>query len=207
TTSVAPSISLPLSIVDDDEVDAWYARTIDDRKPFAREFPIRRSESRRLGIDDIRQRVAAHASTAFANFRKLTLATAASSLADETKLARRLKRLADVSAPLIELRDDDLQAQRSMQRDCTLWLETNDAAWIAQLQRRFPEAHVRPGPDPLSLHVVTRALHYPGYILGQIDYYRAQYEAVANPECADVVDLLPRKPVPTWPAVDRNVLE
>ncbi len=184
-------ISLPLSIVDDDEVDAWYARTIDDRKPFAREFPIRRSESRRLAIEEIRQRVASHASTAFGNFRKLTLATAASSLADEAKLVRRLKRLVDVSAPLIELRDDDLQAQRSMQRDCTLWLETNDASWTAQLQRRFTEAHVRLAPDALSLHVVTRALHYPGYILGQIDYYRTQYEAAASSESADVADLLP----------------
>jgi len=73
---------LSLSVVDDEEVDAWYARTIDDRKPFAREFPIRRSESRRLAIDEIRQRVVAYAASAFASFRKLTLATAASSLAD-----------------------------------------------------------------------------------------------------------------------------
>ncbi|HYI09911.1 MAG TPA: hypothetical protein VEK57_12675 [Thermoanaerobaculia bacterium] len=182
---------LSLSVVDDEEVDAWYARTLDDRKPFAREFPIRRSESRRLPVDEIRQRVTTHARAAFAGFRKLTLATAASSLADEVKLAQRLKRLADVSAPLIELREDDLQAQRSMQRDCTLWLETDDAAWTAQLQHRFMEAQVKPAPDALSVHVVTRVLHYPGYILGQVDHYRAQYEAAANPEHAEVADLLP----------------
>jgi hypothetical protein len=191
---VPPSIAsgqLSLSVVDDEEVDAWYARTLDDRKPFAREFPIRRSESRRLTLEEIRQRVASHARSAFTGFRKLTLATAASSLADEARLEQRLRRLADVSAPLIELRDDDLQAQRSMQRDGTLWLETNDAAWTAQLQRRFPEAQVKPAPDALSVHVVTRVLHYPGYILGQIDYYRAQYEAAANPEHAETGDLLP----------------
>ncbi|HYC58061.1 MAG TPA: hypothetical protein VEK79_00695 [Thermoanaerobaculia bacterium] len=189
-----PSISsarLSLSVVDDEEIDAWYARTIDDRRPFAREFPIRRSESRRLTIEEIRQRVASYASTAFVAFRKLTLATAASALSDEAKLAQRLKRVADVSAPLIELRDDDLQAQRSTQRDCTLWLETTDARWTGQLQQRFPEAHVKPAPDALSVHVVTRVLHYPGYILGQIDYYRAQYEAAAHPEHAQVADLLP----------------
>jgi hypothetical protein len=189
-----PSISsgrLSLSVVDDEEVDAWYTRTIDDRKPFAREFPILRSESRRLAIEEIRQRVASYASTAFAGFRKLTLATAATSLADEAKLAQRLKRLGDVSAPLIELREDDLQAQRSMQRDCTLWLEANDATWTAQLQRRFPEAQVKPAPDALSVHVVTRVLHYPGYILGQIDHYRAQYETAPNPDYAEVADLLP----------------
>lgn len=189
-----PSITsegLSLSVVDDEEVDAWYGRTLDDRKPFAREFPVRRSESRLLAIDGIRQRVAAHARSAFAGFRKLTLATAASSLADEGKLAQRLKRLADVSAPLIELREDDLQAQGSMQRDCTLWVEADDAAWTAQLQRRFMEAQVKPAPDALSVHVVTRVLHYPGYILGQIDYYRAQYEAAASPEHAEAADLLP----------------
>ena len=190
----APSIAstqLSVSVVDDEEVDAWYARTTDDRKPFAREFPIRRAESRRLPIDGMRQRIASHAATAFADFRKLTLATAASTLANDVKLAQRLKRFADVSAPLIELREDDLQAQRSMQCDCTLWLDADDATWTAQLQRRFPESHVRPAPDALSLHVITRALHYPGYVLGAIDYYRAQYEAASHPEQADVADLMP----------------
>jgi hypothetical protein len=182
---------LSLSVVDDDEIDAWYARTAEDRKPFAREFPIRRSESRRLATEEMRQRVAAHAAAAFSGFRKLTLATAAATLADEERLAQRLKRLADAGAPLIELRDEDLQAQRSMQRDCTLWLQTDDATWTAQLQRRFPESHIRPAPDALSAHVVSRVLHYPGYILGQIDYYRAQYESAARPEQAEVADLVP----------------
>lgn len=186
-----PSGRLSLSVIDDEEADAWYARTIDDRKPFAREFPIRRSESRRLSIEDMRQRITSYAATAFADLRKLTLATAAASLADEAKLAQRLKRLADVSAPLVELREDDLQAQRSMQRDCTLWIDAEDAAWTAQLQRRFPEAHVRPAPDALSLHVIARVLHYPGYVLGAIDHYRAQYESAAQPEHADVADLIP----------------
>ncbi len=191
---VPPSIAagrLSLSVVDDAEVDAWYERTLDERKPFAREFPLRRSESRRLALEEMRQRVAAHASTAFVGFRKLTLGTAASSLADETKLGQRLRRLVDASAPLIELREDDLQAQRSMQRDCTLWLDVEDATWSAQLQRRFPESHPRPAPDALSAHVITRVLHYPGYVLGQIDYYRAQYESAASPEHGEVADLIP----------------
>ncbi len=182
--------SLSMSVLEDDELDAWYTRTLDDRKPFTREFPIRRSESRRLEMDAMRQRIASYAATAFADLRKLTLATA-SSLADEAKLTHRLKRLVDVSAPLIELREDDLQAQGSMQQDCTLWLESEDAKWTAQLQRRFAESHVRPAPDALSVHVITRVLHYPGYILGSIDYYRAQYESASNPEHGDVADLIP----------------
>jgi hypothetical protein len=186
---------LSLSVIDDDDVDAWYARTIDDRKPFAREFPIRRSEARRLSIDELRRRIASHAATAFPDLRKLTLAMAASSLANEAKLVQRLKRLADVSGPLIELREDDLQAQRSIQRDCTLWLDSEDATWIAQLQRRFPEATVRSASDAQSVHVITRVQHYPGYVLGPIDYYRAQYEAAANPEHADVADLIPAEVV------------
>ncbi|HEV7766109.1 MAG TPA: hypothetical protein VGQ76_13980 [Thermoanaerobaculia bacterium] len=186
---------LSLSVVDDDDVDAWYARTVDDRKPFAREFPIRRPEARRLSIDELRRRIASHAATAFPDLRKLTLAMAASTLANEVKLVQRLKRLADVSGPLIELREDDLQAQRSIQHDCTLWLDSEDATWIAQLQRRFPEATVRSAPDALSVHAITRVLHYPGYVLGPIDYYRAQYEAAANPEHADVADLIPAEVV------------
>jgi len=191
---VPPSLTsgpLSLSVLDDDELDAWYARTRDERKPFARELPIRRSESRRLGLDEMRQRIASHAATAFADLRKLTLATAASALTGETRLAQRLKRLGDVSAPLIELREDDLQAQRSMQTDCTLWLEPDDAKWVAQLQRRFTGAHVKPAPDALSAHVITRVLHYPGYVLGSIDYYRAQYESASNPEHPGVADLVP----------------
>jgi hypothetical protein len=195
---VRPSLAsgpLSLNVIDDHDVDAWYARTVDDRKPFAREFPIRRSEARRLSIDELRRRIASHAATAFTGLHTLTLAMAASSLADEAKLVQRLKRLADVSGPLIELREDDLQAQRSTQRDCTLWLDSGDATWIAQLQRRFPEAAVRSAPDALSAHVVTRVLHYPGYVLGPIDYYRAQYESASNPEHAGVADLIPAEVV------------
>jgi hypothetical protein len=180
---------LSLSVIDDGEVDAWYERTIDDRKSFLREFPISRSVSRRLPLDDLRARISSYATTAFAEFRKLTLATAASTLASEAKLAQRLKRFADTCAPLIEIRDDDLQAQRAMQRDCTLWIDANDAVWVAQLQRRLPEAYVKSSPDALSVHVVTRVLHYPGYVLGQIEHYRAQFEA--NPGDADVAGLLP----------------
>jgi hypothetical protein len=186
---------LSLNVIDNDDVDSWYTRTADDRKPCAREFPIRRSEARRLPIDELRRRIASHAATAFAGLHTLTLAMAASSLADETKLVQRLKRLADVSGPRIELREDDLQAQHSMQRDCTLWLDSDDATWIAQLQRRFPEATVRSAPDALSVHVIARVLHYPGYVLGPIDYYRAQYEAASNPEHAGVADLIPAEVV------------
>jgi hypothetical protein len=180
---------LSMSIVDNAEIDAWYERTIEDRKPFEHEFPITRSASRRLALEEIRRNVSTYAMTAFVEFRKLTLATAATSLTVEAKLTQRLKRFVDISAPLIEIRDDDLQAQRAMQRDCTLWVDANDAAWTAQLQRRFPEAHVKSAPDPLCVHAVTRVLHYPGYVLGQIEYYRAQYEA--HPDGTDVADLLP----------------
>jgi hypothetical protein len=100
-----------------------------------------------------------------------------------------VKRFADASAPLIEVRDDDLPAQGSMQRDFTLWADPNDAKWSAQLQRRFPDAHLRTAPDALRAHAVTRVLHYPGYVLGQVGYYRAQYEA--HPDAAEVADLLP----------------
>jgi hypothetical protein len=185
------SAQLSLSVIDDEELDAWYTRTVDDRKPFVREFPIGRAESRRLTLDEMQRRIHAHAASAFGDLRKLTLATAASRLAVETKLEQRLRRLVDVSAPLIELREDDLQAQRSMQRDCTLWLDAGDAAWIAQLQRRFPESHVRSAADALSVHVVTRVLHYPGYILGAVDYYRERYESSSQREHADVADLIP----------------
>lgn len=179
------------TIIDDSDVDAWYGRTADDRKPFLRELPISRSDSRRLTVEEVRRRVTSHAAAACAAFSKLTLAGAASSLADPAKLAQRLKRLADTSAPLVELRDDDLQAQGSMQRDCTMWVAADDATWIAQLQRRFPEAQVKTASDALAVHVVTRVLHYPGYVLGQVDYYRAQYEAAASPDAAGVADLLP----------------
>jgi hypothetical protein len=185
--SAVPGLSLP--VVDDAEIDAWYERTVDDRKPFVREFPIRRSASLHLALEEMRRSIAAYASTAFVEFRKLTLATAASTLTAEAKLAQRLKRFADTSAPLIEIRDDDLQAQRAMQRDGTLWIDAGDAAWIAQLQRRFPEAHVRSASDPLSVHAVTRVLHYPGYVLGQVEYYRAQYEA--HPDGTEAADLVP----------------
>lgn len=182
---------LSFSIIEDADVDDWYERTRDDRKPDVREFPLRRSEARQLAMEVVRARITAHAAAAFEDFRNLTLAGAAATLATEARLAQCLKRFGATCAPLIELRDDDLPSQQAMQRDLTLWLDPADATWTAQLQRRLPGAHLKPSPDALSVHAVSRVLHYPGYVLGQIDYYRAEYEQAHLREFDDVADLMP----------------
>jgi hypothetical protein len=182
---------LAISIVDDAEVDAWYERTAEDRKPFVRDFPISRSASRHLSIDELRERVAEYAAPAFAPFRALTVATAAASVAAPANVTRRLKRLADLAAPLIELRDDDVPAQQAMQRDATLWADESDARWLRQLHERFAEAQVKASADPLRVHVMTRTLHYPAYVIGQIDYMRTQYDAAPQRDAEAFPDLLP----------------
>ncbi|HEX8616181.1 MAG TPA: hypothetical protein VF911_01235, partial [Thermoanaerobaculia bacterium] len=54
-TSLVPApivtSGLTLSIVDDAAIDAWYERTIEDRKPSKRELPIRRSQSLHLPFE------------------------------------------------------------------------------------------------------------------------------------------------------------
>ncbi|HEX2833112.1 MAG TPA: hypothetical protein VHW00_08860 [Thermoanaerobaculia bacterium] len=185
------SNGLTVSILDDAELDAWYERTIDDRKPFVREFPVTRSAARVMGLDELRAKILSHTSSAFTVFRKFTLGEAAAQLATEPKLTQRLKRFTDTSAPLIEVRDDDLHAQRAMQRDATLFADTRDAFWTKQLQRRFPDAQLKPFDDVLCVHAVTRVLHYPAYVLGQIEYYREQYEQASQREAEQLADLLP----------------
>jgi hypothetical protein len=192
---LAPSLNassgLSICIIEEADVDGWYDRTAEERNPFIRELPIRRSDSRRLAFDELRARTAAHAATAFVDLRGMTIAGAATVLAQESKVAQRLKRFAEISAPLIELRDDDLPAHEAMQRDTTLWSDAGDRLWIAQLQRRFPDAQSKPSHDPLRVHALSRVLHFPAYVLGQVDYYRARYEAANDAEFADVPDLLP----------------
>lgn len=78
-----------------------------------------------------------------------------------------------------------------MQRDTTLFMDTADAVWVAQVRRRLPDAYAKPSSDSLRIHAVSRVLHYPGYLLGQIDYYRAQYEAAASRNFEDAPDLVP----------------
>ncbi len=181
---------LAFPIIDDGDVDAWYERTGDERKPLVREFPIRRSESRHLPLDVLRTRIESYAATAFAGFRMMTIGAAAA-LAPEPELLRRLRRFVEASTPLIELRDDDLPAQQAMQRDTTLWLDTGDATFASLLRRRLPDAHVKPAPDGLRVQALSRVLHFPGYVLGQIEYYRAQFAAAEAADNADDPDLLP----------------
>lgn len=192
-TSAAPLTAggLTISIIDESEVDAWYERTADDRKPLARDFPISRAASRHMALDELRERVAAYASSAFASFRGLTAATAAAQVTTSENLARRLRQFADLAAPLIELRDDDVEVQKALQRDATLWVDERDVRWLHQLQERIPDAQVKTSPDALRVHVMTRALHFPAYIIGQLDYMRMQYEAAAKPEADAFPDLLP----------------
>jgi hypothetical protein len=182
------SHALAISILDDADVDAWYDHTVEDRKPLFREFPVARSQSRQLSLDELRQRITEYAASAFEAFRKLTIAEGAK-LA--LTLTPRLKRFTEYSAPLIELRGDDLPAQQAMQRDTTLWIDSVDAAFVASLQRRLPDAQARPAADPLRIHALSRVLHYPAYTLGQFEYYRAQYDPAQFPESANVPDLLP----------------
>jgi hypothetical protein len=182
---------LEVAVVDDDDVDAWYERTAPDRAAFLREFPISRSESSHCELADLQERMRSHAASAFGDLRRMTLADAASLLAQETKLAQRLKRFAEISAPRMEIRDDDLLAQQTMQRDTTLWMDANDARWTSRLHYRFPDAQTKPSDDLTRVHALTRVLHFPAYVIGQIDYYRAQYEATKNPEFPDAPDLLP----------------
>jgi len=186
-----PSGGLTISIVDESEVDAWYEATADDRKPFVRDFPVTRSASHHMGIEELRDRVASFAASAFASFRGLTVAMAATTLATSANIARHLKRLADLAAPLIELRDDDFEAQKAIQRDATLWADESDARWLRQLHERLPDAQVRTSPDALRVHVMTRVLHFPAYVIGQIDYMRTHYDAAANREAEGFPDLLP----------------
>jgi hypothetical protein len=178
------SSGLSVALIDDDDVDAWYERTVEDRKPLLRDFSLRRSESRHLPLEELRQRMTGYAASGFAAFRKLTIAQAAT-LVPELKLTQRLKRFAESSAPLIELRDD-LEADKSIQRDSTLWVDPTDRAFLTLLHRRLPDAHLKSPADPLRIQSVSRVLHYPGYVLGQIDYYRAQHTATD-----DSPDLLP----------------
>lgn len=188
TAAPLTSAGVTFSLLDDADVDGWYDRTAEDRKPLVREFPISRSESRHLAIDAARKRIGAYAASGFDAFRKLTFAQAVA-LVPETKLAPRLKRFVDASAPLVELRDD-LPAQQAMQRDVTLWLDSAPSL-LTLLQRRLPDAHVRPPHDPLRLQAVSRVLHFPAYVLGQIDYYRAAYDPARFKESASAPDLVP----------------
>ncbi|HEX6640111.1 MAG TPA: hypothetical protein VF215_03320, partial [Thermoanaerobaculia bacterium] len=184
---------LAISIIDDEDVDAWYARTADDRKLAFLEFAeacMTRSQSRPIAIDEVRQRIESYAARAFDAFRQLTLA-GASRLAAEAALAQRLKRFGEYSGPLIEVRDDDLPAQQAMQRDSTLWIDGDDRAFLSSVQRRLPDAHVKPATDALHVHALTRVLHYPAYVLAQFDYYRTHYDAARFPESAKLPDLLP----------------
>jgi len=190
TPAAVTSAGLTINIIDDEDVDAWYERTAEDRLPFFREFPVSRPQSLHLPLAELTNAIAIYAASVFTAFRAFTLAQAAS-LAPEAKLAQRLKRFAESSAPLIELRDEDLQAQQAMQRDATLWMDASSQHFVTQVRRRLPDAHLKAPPDPRRGVVVTRILHYPGYVLGQIDYYRAQYEAGQHPESAAVPDLVP----------------
>jgi uncharacterized protein Yka (UPF0111/DUF47 family) len=192
---VPPSIAsggLSIAIIDDADVDAWYERTAPDRKLLFLEFfevCVTRSRSRYLPLAELQQRLAAFAASAFDGFRKLTFAQAAG-LAPEPKRAQRLKRFADSCAPLIELRDD-YEAEKAMQRDTTLWIDPSDPSFVSLVQRRLPDAYAKPPLDPLRVHALSRVLHFPGYLLGQVDYFRAQYDPEQHPESAAVEDLLP----------------
>ncbi|HEY2094660.1 MAG TPA: hypothetical protein VGJ81_22595 [Thermoanaerobaculia bacterium] len=207
-----PSIAvtgLEVAVVDDTDIDAWYDHTAQDRAILIRDLPVSRSESFHCTLDDLRSRVLSYTAGAFNGIRQMTLAGAALTLTPEAKLTQQLKRFAEISAPRIEVRDDDLLAQQTMQRDATLWMNSADTAWVRRVQYRFPEAQLKISDDAVRIHAITRTLHFPAFVIGQIDYYRAQYEAAGDREFKDVPDLLPMElalAAPVRAAYDQVVL-
>ena len=186
-----------VAIIDDGDVDAWYERTADDRKLLVTRFYedcCTRATSSHRSSTELQQLVESYARGGFEEIRKVTLAQIVAGsprLASDADITRRLKRLSESSAPLVELRDDDLKAQQCMQRDTTLWIHPADTQFVGLVQRRLVQAHAKPSHDPLRVQVLTRVLHYPAYVLGQIEYYRAQYDPAQDPATANVPDLQP----------------
>lgn len=198
--SRAATVATPgmcIAIVDDRDVDEWYDRTAADRKLLSNRFLedcCTRAASGQRPLSDVLRSVDAYAAAAFAEIHKVTLAQIAAGsprMAPDIDISRRLKRLAESCAPLVELRDDDLKAQECMQRDATVWIDSADTQFVSLVQRRLAQAHAKPSHDPLRLHVLTRVLHYPAYVLGQIEYYRAQYDPANEPASANAPDLQP----------------
>ncbi|MCU1347468.1 MAG: hypothetical protein JWO56_498, partial [Acidobacteria bacterium] len=191
------SAGLSVALLDDGEVDGWYERTAAERTLLFREFfehCISRSASRQLPAEELRQRIQTYAAHAFDGFRKVTIADVVSGrfgVAADATVTQRLKRLADYSAPLIEVRSDDVEAEKATQRDTTLWIDAADSAFVGQVRRRMPEAEAKTARDPLRMQALSRVLHYPAYVLGQLEYYRAQYDPALYPESAGLPDLLP----------------
>jgi hypothetical protein len=191
------SAGLSVALLDDAEVDGWYERTTDERRLLFHEFfehCVKRSASLQLPLDELRKRVQTYAAQSFDELRKLTIAdvvTGRFGLAADATITQRLKRLADYSAPLIEVRSDDVEAEKATQRDTTLWIDATDPAFVAQVRRRLPQAEPKTARDPLRMQALSRVLHYPAYVLGQLEYYRAQYDPARYPESADLPDLLP----------------
>lgn len=199
------SAGLSVSIIDDGDVDRFYDQTADDRKPVFSQFSARcltRSASRKLPVAELETRIASYAGDAFESFRNLTLAQIACGavrMVDDAAIAQRLKRLAEFSAPLVEVRDDDVVAQQAMQQDTTLWLDDSNSAFVGLVRKWMPNGEIKPARDPLRIHALSRVLHFPAYVVGQIEYYRAQYDPAAHLDSADAPDLLPPELVLTPP--------
>jgi hypothetical protein len=189
--------NLQVSIVDDGDVGRWYERTADDRRLLFLEFEERcvtRAQARHLAVDTLRERIETYAARAFSAVAKMTLEqllAKSGGLADEETVTQRVKRLAEYSGPLVEIVSDDLEAQRTMQLDTTLWFDGEHEGALSKLRRRLPHAQLKPAVDPLRVQALSRVLHFPGYVLAQLAYYRAQYDPQQHPESAQLPDLMP----------------
>jgi hypothetical protein len=75
----------------------------------------------------------------------------------------------------------------------TLWADLADPAFASHIRRRLPDAQLKGAADPLRVNAVTRVLHYPAYVLAQIDYFRAHAPSTGEP------DLIPPELVLTAP--------
>jgi hypothetical protein len=192
-----------IPIVVDAEVDGYYVQTAGERETAVRDFlraGLKRSAARVQPIGAVRQRVESYAAEAFASLRQSTLSqvlTGSPRIASDAELTRRLIRFADFGSPLIELGEVDTPAEDAMQRDTTFWIDRDEGPVSGLLRNRFGMAEIKAGGDALNAYVISRALHFPAYVMGQIWYYRAQYMAAPDPQTAALPDLMPMEYVLT----------
>jgi hypothetical protein len=185
------------SVVRSDDIDSYYKLSVRDLDFEAREFTrqeVSRSQARRMKSEELREKLRAFALSRFSDLMDLSIQDILlrnSDFVSSNEADLRLRDLNNISAPLIQLREIDSNRDAFSQFDLTIWTSEKGEELLTRFRRYCPGATARTGNDKRTLQALSRHRYFPGYFLGQIEFYRDRYEHDNHKEALLLPDLIP----------------
>jgi hypothetical protein len=194
--AVPESSTMRRPLLTAEDTDAYYGRAVPSAEAEAEAFGVKRSQSRTMKTEELRDRLTRYAEGRFESLSRLTVEEALlrkHDLVPQQTAQARLRELSDAGEPLVYLHATDISTEKFAQRNTTIWASAEEHDLILERYGRIAVGNVsaRASERGDSLRVLTRCIYFPAYYLSAIEHYRECYERLGEKDALELPHPVP----------------